>query len=149
MGGALKEAAAVKKVEEQVRVIQVQLHSHGVDIQDMKLRMETIIQWQDEMRTNMNKLLERSEANTGGRGGSSNTPNSGLITPMGDTTNKSKGIEGSGHGGSGDGGSGNGGSGHGGPGLIFGSFDGNNAGRGRYEYRHRKINMPSFDGTQP
>lgn len=32
-------------------------------------------------------------------------------------------------------------------GLSFGSFEG--GGRGRYDYRQRKIDMPTFDGTDP
>lgn len=34
------------------------------------------------------------------------------------------------------------------PGLIFGLFV-TNPDMGRYEYRHRKIDMPLFDGTNP
>lgn len=58
MGGASKEAAAVKKVEEQVGVMQIQLHSHGTDIQEMKMRMDSLIQGQDEQKSAMEKVLE-------------------------------------------------------------------------------------------
>lgn len=41
--------------------------------------------------------------------------------------------------------------GPGGNGLVFGTLyqTNNNTGGGRYEFRHRKIDMPTFDGTDP
>lgn len=32
--------------------------------------------------------------------------------------------------------------------MVFGSFE-TDHGRGRYDYRHRKIDMPLFDGVNP
>lgn len=66
MGGASKEAVAMKKVEEQVGIIHIQLQSHGTDIQDMKLRMDNLLhgqdqmnQKQDEMKSALDKVMER------------------------------------------------------------------------------------------
>lgn len=56
MGGASKEAVAVKKVEEQVGIMQIQLHSHGGDIQEIKQRMDIILNGQDEMRQNQEQI---------------------------------------------------------------------------------------------
>lgn len=56
MGSASKEAAAVKKVEEQVGVMQVHLQSHGTDIQEMKLRMYSLLQGQDQMNQRQDEL---------------------------------------------------------------------------------------------
>lgn len=149
MGGASKEAAAAKKIEEQVGVMQIQLQSHGVDIQEMKSRMEVILQGQDEMKQTMNVLLERSEANPAAGRGTSGTPNSGIVTPPNDPMNKNKGTEGSGTGGSGHGGSSSGGFNSGNPPIIFGTVPPMESGRGKYKYRHRKIDMPGFDGSDP
>lgn len=143
MGGAPKEAVDVKKVEEQVGVIQIQLLSHGVDIQELKHRMDEILHGQDEIRDNINKLLERN--------GNPGTPNSGLVTPSNEPMNKNKGPEGSGTGGSGHGGSGqsHGGFNAGGSQIVFGSMPPSETGRGKYEYRHRKIDMLGLDGSDP
>lgn len=46
MGGAAKDAtrdaATIKKVEEQVGIMRIQLQSHGGDIEEMKLRMDVM-----------------------------------------------------------------------------------------------------------
>lgn len=57
----------------------------------------------------------------------------------------------SGHGGSGQGGASQGGLSFNGSGLVFGTVNQNDGGRGggRYEYRHKKIDMPTFDGKDP
>lgn len=76
MGGASKEAAAVKKVEEQVGLMQVHLQSHGTDIQEMKLTMDSLLQGQDrtnqrqdELQSTLDKVLEKLETVTGTPGG--------------------------------------------------------------------------------
>ncbi|CAI9265726.1 unnamed protein product [Lactuca saligna] len=88
MGGESNEATAVKKMEEHVGVIQIQLNSHGRDIQEMKLRLDTFLQRQDDMRATMAKLLERAEGIDGVGKGSSGPPKSELVTPQGNTVMK-------------------------------------------------------------
>ncbi|KAL4567642.1 hypothetical protein LXL04_023231 [Taraxacum kok-saghyz] len=82
--GTSKEEETIKKLEEQVGILQIQFSSHGGDIREIKARIGTILQGQEEMRG---------------------------ISDHRDT-------------------------------------DGKRGGR-RYEYRHRNIDMPSFDGKDP
>lgn len=95
---------------------------------------------QNEMMRKLDALLGKLEKRERGKG--NETPNLGILTPEFNSRDKN-----SGQGSSGDDGAG--GPGGGGPGLIFGSFDGTNQGRGRFEYKHRKVDMPTFDGTDP
>ncbi|XP_042758298.1 uncharacterized protein LOC122198198 [Lactuca sativa] len=163
MGGASKEGVVVKKVEEQVGLMQVYLQSHGTDIQEMKLRMDSLLQGQDktnqrqdELQSTMDKVLEKLDTLSGAPAERSQPPVifSGTNTPFGQSMNKNKGPTSSVVIGSGPGHSipvGGGQGGPGGSGIMFGSLyqPNHNTGGERYEFRHRKIDMPTFDGTDP
>lgn len=99
MGGASKEATIIKKVKEQVGIIQIQLHSHGTDIQEIKSTVDSLLQGQDEMRqtlddqkSTMDKVLERLDVFGGGPtwGGNQTGSHSGIITPTGTSLNNKK-----------------------------------------------------------
>ncbi|KAL4558785.1 hypothetical protein LXL04_036987 [Taraxacum kok-saghyz] len=180
--GTSKEEGAVKKLEEQLGILQIQNASHGTDIREINHRIETIVIQQEEMRlTNedvgrsLAKILEKLERN---EERVTVTPNSGLVTPPGVFPNRGKGVEGGGTAGSIPSGmnfsfSGKNSGGNGVPsgsegeiprsmgrrnpepinvGLGFnhgGGFVYEGGKSGRYEYRHRKVDMPAFNGTDP
>ena len=109
------------------------------------------------MQTTLDKVLEKLDVMAGAPGGRNQTPHnpSSHSTPIGPSMNKNKGpassvIIGSGPGDSNPSGGGAP-SGPGGNGIVFGSLfqTNNNTGGGRYEFQHRKIDMPQFDGTDP
>lgn len=87
---------------------------------------------QNEVIKKMEQLLARD------RGKNLENPNSGISSPN-PNPDRNKGLEGTSASGSGSGG----------PGLVFGSFDDWNQGKGRFEYKHRKVDMPTFDGKDP
>ncbi|KAL4560945.1 hypothetical protein LXL04_033102 [Taraxacum kok-saghyz] len=178
-GGEGSDGTAVKKLEEQLGILQIQTASHGTDIREMNHRIETILNQQEEMRIlneevgrSLAKLLEKLDGN----GEASGTPNSGLVTPTASLLNRGKNIDvtgtavsnpsglqfgttgRNGANGGAQGGNGGGIPGRNGPGPFNGGTGGfnpgggfvNEGGRGgRYKYRHRKIDMPQFSGSDP
>ncbi|KAL4589299.1 hypothetical protein LXL04_002205 [Taraxacum kok-saghyz] len=181
-GGTSNEEGAVKKLGEQLGILQIQNASHGTDIREINHRIETIVIQQEEMRlTNeelgrsLAKLLEKMERNEERATG---TPNSGIVTPAGVFFNRGKGVDSGGTTGNKTNGTNFSTAGRtsGGNGTPIGSGDeipsgvgrrqpepinvglGFNHGggfvyeggrNGRYEYRHRKVDMPAFNGTDP
>lgn len=149
-----KSSVGGLSIQEQMQTHQLQIQTQGEDIEQLKIRVKKVLQGQEdmkqgqeEMRRAMAKLLERSEVFSGTGRKNSETPPSGLNTPPGQPMNRNKRIEGTGTSGSGQGG-GTGG-GNGGTGWVFGTREQYESGRGRYDYRTRKIDMPLFDGTDP
>ncbi|KAL4581135.1 hypothetical protein LXL04_017344 [Taraxacum kok-saghyz] len=58
-GGTSNEEGAIKKLGEQLGILQIQNASHGTDIREINHRMETIVIQQEEMRLT-NEELGRS-----------------------------------------------------------------------------------------
>ncbi|KAL4565224.1 hypothetical protein LXL04_029310 [Taraxacum kok-saghyz] len=168
--GSSQENTAIKRLEEQIDILQIHNSSNNTDIKAINHQMETILQGQEEMRQNneelgitLSRLLDRMKGN-GGRGRPGGTPNSGLVTPKVATPTvvtptlvsglRQKGIECSDvHGAGKNDGSG---AGRGRPANVefnsgggFAFENGRNGGGGRYEYRHRKIDMPTFSEPDP
>ncbi|KAL4556341.1 hypothetical protein LXL04_038990 [Taraxacum kok-saghyz] len=153
---ASQEGAAIRKLEGQLGILQIQYKSHGTDLREMSHQVETIILQQEEMRqTNeelgrtLMKLIEKLESSGEGASG---IPNSGLSEA--NPTGWSFGTLGK------NGGTGSGlpsGVGRGEPkpinvGLGFnhgGGFVYEGGRAGRFEYTHRKIDMPQFSGSDP
>ncbi|KAL4562597.1 hypothetical protein LXL04_026623 [Taraxacum kok-saghyz] len=54
--GASQEGAAIRKLEEQLGILQIQYSSHGTDIREINHRVETIIMQQEEMRLTSEEL---------------------------------------------------------------------------------------------
>ena len=89
-----------------------------------------IIRKLDVLMGNMDKLE---------RGKSTKTPNSSINTPILTGVDKNLTHEGPRPSGSNSGI----------PELVFGSFESVNQGRRRFEYKNRKVDMPTFDGRDP
>ncbi|KAL4588357.1 hypothetical protein LXL04_001241 [Taraxacum kok-saghyz] len=152
-GGTSNEEGAVKKLGEQLGILQIQNASHGTDIREINHRIETIVIQQEEMRLTNEELgrslaklpekMERNEERATGTpmtqlgGGTTGNRTSGTNFSTADRTS-------------------------GGNGTPIGSGEEIPSGGGRrqpepinvglgfnHEYRHRKVDMPAFNGTDP
>lgn len=125
-------------VQEEVQKQSLMIQHQAGAVKGMELRVEGLTQTNAEILKKLDQLLGKDE-----RGKKGGTPASKIVTETGGRTPPSV-FDGSRKG------EGEGSEGHtGSPELVFGSFDGGNLGKGRYDYRQRKIDMTTFDGTDP
>lgn len=142
MAGAGKNAAApdkwIEAMEENLgKVLNEQQQQKLVNQQQARVVGDVRL-LQNEMMRKLDLMMGNIDSGKG-----STTPNSGMGTPQTNTGNKNPTRDGSSGSGFGSG------AGLEGPELVFGSFNGTNQGKGRFEYRYRKIDMPAFDGKDP